>query len=105
MEVHGQHQNRGDDGVQAGSQKHGRIVSSVATESKPIDLERLATVLGGIESIEYTLVLGSSRRLASVARPRPVDGDTRPAGLRLTVAHQPRKLKTVLLLDRVAQEE
>jgi len=55
------HQNRGDDGVKAGAQKHERMISSVAKESKPIDLERLATVLGGIESIEYAIVFGSAR--------------------------------------------
>lgn len=59
--VLGKHQNRGDDGVKAGSQKHGRIVSSVAKESKPVDLARLATILGGIESIEYAIVFGSAR--------------------------------------------
>jgi predicted nucleotidyltransferase len=47
--------------VKAGSQKHGRLISSAAKESKPIDWERLATVLGGIESIEYALVFGSGR--------------------------------------------
>jgi predicted nucleotidyltransferase len=57
----GKYQNRGDDGVQAGSQKHGRMISSAAKESKPISLERLATILGGIELIEYALVFGSAR--------------------------------------------
>ena len=61
MKILGQHQNRGDDGVKAGAQKHGRMISSVAKESQPIDLGRLATVLGGIESIEYALVFGSAR--------------------------------------------
>lgn len=61
MEVLGKHQNRGDDGVKAGAQKHGRMISSVAQESKPIDLERLATVLGDIEAIQFAIVFGSAR--------------------------------------------
>ena len=47
--------------MKAGAQKHGRTNSSAAQESKPIDLERLATVLGGIEAIEYAMVFGSAR--------------------------------------------
>ncbi len=61
MEVPGQHQNRGDDGVKARAQKHGRMNSAAARESKPIDLERLTTILGGIEAVEYALVFGSAR--------------------------------------------
>ncbi len=34
---------------------------SASTGSKAIDLERLATVLGGIESIDYAMVFGSAR--------------------------------------------
>lgn len=47
--------------MKAGAQKHGRMISPAAKESKPIDLERLATVLGGIEAIEYALIFGSAR--------------------------------------------
>ena len=47
--------------MKAGSQKHARMNSSAAKDSQPIDWERLATVLGGIESIEYALVFGSAR--------------------------------------------
>ena len=61
IEVPGRHQNRGDDGVKAGAQKHGRMISSAAKESKPIDLERLAAILGSIEAIEYAMVFGSAR--------------------------------------------
>jgi predicted nucleotidyltransferase len=59
--VFSKHQNRGDDGVKAGAQKHARMTSSAAKGSKPIDWERLATVLGGIETIEYAMVFGSAR--------------------------------------------
>ncbi len=34
---------------------------SAARESKPIDLQRLATILGDIESIGYAMVFGSAR--------------------------------------------
>ncbi len=34
---------------------------SAARESQPIDLERLATILGDIESIEYAMLFGSAR--------------------------------------------
>lgn len=47
--------------MKAGAQKHGRMTSSAAKESKPIDSERLATILGDIESIQYALVFGSAR--------------------------------------------
>ncbi len=34
---------------------------SAARESKPIDLQRLATILGNVESIKYAMVFGSAR--------------------------------------------
>jgi predicted nucleotidyltransferase len=34
---------------------------SAAKEPKPIDLQRLATILGDIESIKYAMVFGSAR--------------------------------------------
>ncbi len=60
-EVLGRQQDRGDGGVKAGSQGQQGSLSSASKESKPIDLQRLATVLGGIESIEYAMVFGSAR--------------------------------------------
>ena len=47
--------------MKAGSQEQQVILSSAQTRSKPIDLERLAAVLGAIESIEYAIVFGSAR--------------------------------------------
>jgi predicted nucleotidyltransferase len=37
------------------------MTPSTAGESKSIDLRRLATILGGIESIEFAMVFGSAR--------------------------------------------
>jgi predicted nucleotidyltransferase len=54
------HQDRGDSGVKGGSGRYEMPMSSAA-QAKPIDLERLATILGGIEAIEYALVFGSAR--------------------------------------------
>jgi len=47
--------------VTAGSQKRRMRIRSAARESQPIDLERLATILGGIESVEYAMIFGSAR--------------------------------------------
>lgn len=51
----------GDGPVSAGSQKQRRMMPSATTKSTPIDLQRLATTLGDIESIEYAMVFGSAR--------------------------------------------
>jgi len=59
--VLGPYPNRGDDGVKAAAHKDRGIVPSAATGSRPIDLERLAAVLGGIEAIDYAIVFGSAR--------------------------------------------
>lgn len=47
--------------MKAGPQKRRTKTPSAAKESKPIDLQRLATILGDIESIEYAMVFGSAR--------------------------------------------
>ena len=47
--------------MKAGSQEHEVARSSATAQSRPIDLERLATLLGGIESIDYAMVFGSAR--------------------------------------------
>lgn len=47
--------------MKAGPGKGRMIVPSGAREGKPIDLQRLASILGGIESIEYAMVFGSAR--------------------------------------------
>jgi predicted nucleotidyltransferase len=47
--------------VKAGSQKDQRMISSALAASKPIDLQHLATIVSGIESVEYALVFGSAR--------------------------------------------
>ncbi len=47
--------------MKAGSRKHRMAIPSAATEGKAIDLQRLASVLAGSESIEYAIVFGSAR--------------------------------------------
>lgn len=47
--------------MKAGPQKRRTRIRSAAKESKPIDLQRLATILGDIESIKYAMVFGSAR--------------------------------------------
>jgi len=37
------------------------IIPSATPEGKPIDLQRLASVLGAVESVEYAMVFGSAR--------------------------------------------
>ncbi|MBN1508975.1 MAG: nucleotidyltransferase domain-containing protein [Sedimentisphaerales bacterium] len=41
--------------------KHPTRTPSVATEDRPVDLQRLASILAGIESIDYAVVFGSAR--------------------------------------------
>ncbi len=47
--------------MKGGSQKHQRMISSTTTASKPIDLGRLAAILGDMESIKFAMVFGSAR--------------------------------------------
>lgn len=47
--------------MKAGPRKHPTSVPSTATKDKPVDVQRLAAILGGIESIEYAMVFGSAR--------------------------------------------
>ena len=61
VEVYSKHQVCGDGRVNAGPQKHLRMMPSATRESKPIDLRRLAAILGGIDSIKFATVFGSAR--------------------------------------------
>jgi predicted nucleotidyltransferase len=47
--------------VKGGLRKSRTTVPSVTTEDKPIDLQRLASILGVIDSIQYAMVFGSAR--------------------------------------------
>ena len=47
--------------MSAGSQKHREMIPSATTKSEPIDLGRLAAILGDIEAIKYAMVFGSAR--------------------------------------------
>lgn len=51
----------GDGPVSAGPQKRRTRIRAATKASRPIDLERLAAILGDIESIEYAMVFGSAR--------------------------------------------
>jgi len=57
----GRHQVCGDTEVKAGPRKRRTVTPPKATDSKSIDLQRLATILDGIESIDFALVFGSAR--------------------------------------------
>ena len=46
--------------MNAGSQNHRRMTPSGTMKSKPIDLERLAAILGEVEPIKYAIVFGSA---------------------------------------------
>lgn len=50
-----------DGGVKARAQEQREIIPSATTTSKPIDLQRLTTVLSSIESIEYAIFFGSAQ--------------------------------------------
>jgi predicted nucleotidyltransferase len=59
--IHDKHQVWGNHSVKAGPQKRRTRTRSAAKESKPIDLPRLATILGDIESIKFAMLFGSAR--------------------------------------------
>ena len=47
--------------MKAEPQEQQGILSSATKKAKPIDLQRLATILGGVESVRYAMVFGSAR--------------------------------------------
>jgi len=47
--------------VKGGLRKRQTTIPSAAMEDKPIDLQHLASILGGVEFIDYAMVFGSAR--------------------------------------------
>ena len=47
--------------MKAEPQQQQGILSSASMEAKPVDLQRLATIVGGVASVQYAMVFGSAR--------------------------------------------